>query len=295
MDLTFHPASEMFPLLSDADLAALASDIKANGLREPITLHPDGSILDGRNRYRACINVEVEPRFVEWDDQGTPEVFVISMNLYRRHLTVGQRSMAGARLANMKSGARTDLEPKTNLSEVSNAEAAQTVNVSKQSVKNAKTVLDSGDDELIHQVETGNMSVSTAAKGVRERDKQVDDSAPKRCKRKRESADASAARGATLRQYGVLARKLYDGLEAITGLPDIETMLKATNKKHDVLTTKVPIAINWLSDFAHALSERNKRNGKQSGEAERVQGKGHEEETQPQDRALDAGDGDQAA
>ncbi|KKL72778.1 hypothetical protein LCGC14_2081550, partial [marine sediment metagenome] len=213
MDLTFHPASEMFPLLSDADLAALASDIKANGLREPITLHPDGSILDGRNRYRACINVEVEPRFVEWDDQGTPEVFVISMNLYRRHLTVGQRSMAGARLANMKSGARTDLEPKTNLSEVSNAEAAQTVNVSKQSVKNAKTVLDSGDDELIHQVETGNMSVSTAAKGVRERDKQVDDSAPKRCKRKRESADASAARGATLRQYGVLARKLYDGLE----------------------------------------------------------------------------------
>ncbi len=28
--------------------------IKASGLREAITLHPGGSILDGRNRYWVC-------------------------------------------------------------------------------------------------------------------------------------------------------------------------------------------------------------------------------------------------
>ena len=32
----------------------------------------------------------VEPRYVEWDGQGTEAAFVISMNLHRRHLNEGQ-------------------------------------------------------------------------------------------------------------------------------------------------------------------------------------------------------------
>ena len=278
-----QPIAALFPLLSEPELAILADDILENGLREAITLHPDGSILDGRNRDLACDKVGVEPRYVDWDGQGTAEAFVISMNLHRRHLTVGQRSLTAGRLANMKQGSRTDLEPSATLpevpkdSETSQKQAAELLNVSQRSLRNAKTVLDSNDGELIHQVEVGDMSVSNAAKQVRERDKQINDLAPKSRKRNPASADVHAARAETLRQYGALARQLYAGLDAITGLPDIETMVKATNKKHDVLTTKVPVAINWLNDFAHALSERNKRNDKQSGEAERVQGKGDEE------------------
>lgn len=64
--MNVHPVADMFPLLGEADLAALAQDIRVNGLLEPITTL-DGLILDGRNRYRACVMAAVEPRFEVFD------------------------------------------------------------------------------------------------------------------------------------------------------------------------------------------------------------------------------------
>src|SRR3974377_2039492 len=59
----YHPLSGIIPLLGGEDFTAFVANIRDNGLLEPIVLHPDGSILDGRNRYRACIEAGVEPRF----------------------------------------------------------------------------------------------------------------------------------------------------------------------------------------------------------------------------------------
>ncbi len=49
----FHPVANIFPLMGEAELDALAEDIRANGLREPVWLHRDGRIVDGRNRWLA--------------------------------------------------------------------------------------------------------------------------------------------------------------------------------------------------------------------------------------------------
>lgn len=89
-DYELHPLCTLFPRLAEAELEALAGDIAANGLREPITLH-DGLILDGGNRYRACLLAGVEPTFKPFDGSNLVS-FVLSANLHRRHLSAGQQA-----------------------------------------------------------------------------------------------------------------------------------------------------------------------------------------------------------
>ena len=53
-----HPVAEIIPEMSSQQFDQLVADIRQNGLREPVLLHPDGSIIDGRHRYRACLESE---------------------------------------------------------------------------------------------------------------------------------------------------------------------------------------------------------------------------------------------
>ena len=90
-----HPAALLFPMLPENELQELADDIKAKGLLKPI-LTLDGKILDGRNRLKACEMAGVEPRFDKADLNGSYAAeFVVSMNIRRRHLDVGQRTAIG--------------------------------------------------------------------------------------------------------------------------------------------------------------------------------------------------------
>jgi ParB-like chromosome segregation protein Spo0J len=89
--LSYHEFSKLFPLLVGDEFKQLAADVKAHGLHEPIALF-EGKILDGRNRYRACINAKVELK--SWEFKGTREEardYVISRNIMRRHLTAAQK------------------------------------------------------------------------------------------------------------------------------------------------------------------------------------------------------------
>ncbi|MFM0302882.1 ParB N-terminal domain-containing protein [Paraburkholderia sediminicola] len=95
-DLQLHPLCTWFPLISGAEFEALKADIQIQGLRQPIVIH-EGQILDGGNRYRACIEIGVEPATVEFAGDD-PVSFVLSSNLHRRHLSAGQQAaiVAGA-------------------------------------------------------------------------------------------------------------------------------------------------------------------------------------------------------
>jgi ParB-like chromosome segregation protein Spo0J len=98
--LPFHPLSKTypFPLLNGVEFNDLVDDIKANGLREPITLY-EGKILDGCNRYRACLKAKVEHRFEQFEGNDAAALaFVSSKNIHRRHLKAKERRDAIAKL-----------------------------------------------------------------------------------------------------------------------------------------------------------------------------------------------------
>lgn len=85
-----HPAAEHNPMLNEEGLDRLAADIKANGLRDPLTVTPDGQLLDGRNRHEACRRLGIEPETVVYE--GDPWAFVVSKNIERRHVSTGSRA-----------------------------------------------------------------------------------------------------------------------------------------------------------------------------------------------------------
>ena len=167
-----HPISEIFPVLSGPAFDSLVEDIKANGLLEDILLHPDGSIIDGRNRYAACLKAGVEPRYRKWDGKSSLTALVLSLNLHRRHLSASQRAMVAAKAKELfaeQAQERLHLSnaSKANLPESEKGQArdkaAELLNVSPRSVQAASKVLENGAPELVKAVEDGVVAVSNAA------------------------------------------------------------------------------------------------------------------------------------
>jgi ParB-like chromosome segregation protein Spo0J len=176
--LKIHPACELFPLMSQAELKELGEDIKANGLLEKIRLVSkpiyeevkllgggttigqrgnEHTVVDGRNRLDACdaIGMEIftsggKPShryFENIDGYGPRDVtaYVISANIRRRHLTVeDKRRLIGELL-------------KAN-PERSNLQTAKLVGVSHPTVAKVRSELEeTGDVEKV--------STSTDTKG----------------------------------------------------------------------------------------------------------------------------------
>jgi hypothetical protein len=91
-DMKFHKLANIFPLLEGMELTALAADIMVHGLREPIRLFED-KILDGRNRYRACQQLGIEPKCLDLPADLNLWDYVWSANAERRHLAPGTRAV----------------------------------------------------------------------------------------------------------------------------------------------------------------------------------------------------------
>lgn len=161
LGIEVHPVADIFPMMSDREFLDLAADIREHGLREPVWLHRDGRIIDGRNRYLACQQNGIEPQTQTYD--GTDESlvsFVLSLNLHRRHLSETQRAMVAARIANLKPGRPAETP---SIGGVSAESAAAMLNVGTRSVERARKVQESGIPELVERVEAGSIAVSTAA------------------------------------------------------------------------------------------------------------------------------------
>lgn len=93
--MKFRPEADIWPMMSEQELRALAADIDANGQLYPISIYQD-EILDGRNRWAAMTRYgKTQPQF-ETVNPDSLIHFVISHNEKRRHLTDSQRGLAAS-------------------------------------------------------------------------------------------------------------------------------------------------------------------------------------------------------
>ena len=159
-----HPLAALFPELLPEELAQLARDIKERGQLEPIVLYK-GLILDGRNRYKACQLVGVNPRIEEFNAQiseRSPEEFVLSRNLRRRHLSVGQKAAVALEwseqieLSADPEKNRGRGRPKGTL-----AEGAKKIGIDERRVFEVRRIRDTR-PSLYHEVKAGKRSLNSA-------------------------------------------------------------------------------------------------------------------------------------
>jgi ParB-like chromosome segregation protein Spo0J len=214
-DLRFHLVANIFPLLEGAEFAELVADIKTHGLVEAIVVHED-MILDGRNRYRACIAADVEPVFRPFTG-GDPSAYVISANIHRRHLTAKKKRKLIATLIKAN--------PKT-----SNRQIAKAVDASHPYIAKVRAELEKSGD-----VETVTASIDTKGRKQprnrrsspgevrrRQRHERLDQQATAE-KQRREQAEAIAQE--LIQEFGEMTvRRIAEALrvayvyEALVGL-----------------------------------------------------------------------------
>ena len=221
-----HPATAIMPNMTDSEYADLKADMSVHGQRETIKTW-EGQIVDGRQRYRACMELGITPRFDALKKvEGTVEQLVLSLNYHRRHLTTSQKAMIAATTATTTVGAN-----QASTGETTQGEAAKACKVSPDSLQRAKQVLAFGNASLVQAVKDGRVDVSNAAKIARGTENQ--------------SLDATTMSGAGLIQLAHCTMKRRGEVKHAEKMAKVEALRKSsvplpTGGKFDLIYADPP-------------------------------------------------------
>jgi hypothetical protein len=135
--LEFHPMLKDVPMMPLHERDALGADMEAHGQILPIITW-QGKIIDGRNRYLACLSRGMEPKVIELSEPNAKD-YVASLNYFRKHWTTAERAHFAA-LMSLESERGRPAEPEENGANapITQTEAAKQMGVSRESVKRAK-------------------------------------------------------------------------------------------------------------------------------------------------------------
>lgn len=183
-----HPAADLFPMAQADELDGLTADIAEHGLVESIWTADDGVVLDGRNRLVACHRLGLTPTVKRYRGDD-PITFAVSLNLHRRHLTVGQQSVLGleleqlfaeeARKKQAEAGGDKSKTDKTLVADRPQAvdgeraptardRAAAAVGISGRSLGRTKRIAEKAPD-LIPEIKAGTLAPDRAEKILKDR------------------------------------------------------------------------------------------------------------------------------
>jgi hypothetical protein len=164
MPYELHPACAAWPAMTDAEIDALAADIKAKGLLFPGTLHGQ-LLLDGRNRQFACERAGVPFLTVQYEGDD-PVGYSISLNQTRRHLEKHILAFVAEELAKLKIG-----RPKEKIfaSTISSGDARETLEqvgkqlgVGRNNIESARAVKQYGEPNVVEMAKAGKVGLQAA-------------------------------------------------------------------------------------------------------------------------------------
>ncbi len=155
------PCVELFPAMNSDEFNALKQSIQRNGQSEPILLFW-GKVIDGRHRLKACQELSIEPKVetlsVKTYEQAKSMAF--ARNINRRNLSTGQQALMAAALCTRKPGQAKFAAAKE--PPLSQSQAAELFNVSRDSVQRAVRVYCDGSKELNRQLASGETTLNEA-------------------------------------------------------------------------------------------------------------------------------------
>lgn len=151
-----HPLAELMPAMTPESYENLKTSISINGLLQPISVY-QGIILDGRHRFQACLDLDLQPAIEEWNGADALR-YVEAMNLARRQLSLPQRALAAASISTAAKGRNKHTATAAPSQEV----AANLYQVSLDTLQRGKKILADAHDDIIELVRKDEMSISKA-------------------------------------------------------------------------------------------------------------------------------------
>jgi len=171
-----HPACAASPELTDDEYKTLSDSIRDKGLANDVLLDPDGLLVDGWHRLKACHEHSQELRFKTVHGDAWEHVWV--QNFAHRSPTTWDRSLFGTRWQDHESAAAKERHaelagrPKANGGNVSTVsettgksrdKAGERVGVSGRSIDKAADIIKHRPD-LIPKLNSGEMTLEKASK-----------------------------------------------------------------------------------------------------------------------------------
>ena len=183
MNLRLNPQYEkMLPTMSQEEFEQLKESIRTEGQHYPIIVSESLEVLDGHHRFRACLELDIEPDFEvkHFEDKLLEKKFVIEANLRRRHLnnfqlvelavplieiektiakkqkTLNVQSEHDSSLDPMSSSSFSESEPKGKTV----AAVAKKVGVSSRTLERGKKILETASEDDKQKLREGKTSIS---------------------------------------------------------------------------------------------------------------------------------------
>jgi len=193
MSLRLNPEYEkLLPKMSEEEFAELKASIQREGQHYPIVANENLEVLDGHHRFRACVELGIEPDFEvrKFEDRLLEKKFVIEANLRRRHLTKFQLVELGLPLleiekaiAKKRQGAGGKIGRNIQLGLAPNdakpvfagkaaAAVAKKVGVSTRTFERGKKIIEKASEEDKQKLREGKASISKVYREVVELQKE---------------------------------------------------------------------------------------------------------------------------